>query len=70
MGVDQKNFLNTGDASEVRSSGVDSPSRLTLGRSEPLRDHDLELLFSLEKSRFREILYYVRFVNDALLGTK
>jgi len=66
VGVDQKNFLNGGDASEVRSSEVDSPSRLTLGCSEPLRDRDP--LFSLENPDF--VKFYIRFVNDPLLGTE
>lgn len=53
---------------EVRSSGIDSPFRLTFERSEPLRDHDLDPLFFLENPDFCEILYYIRFVNGALLG--
>lgn len=42
--------------------------RLTLERSEPLRDHNLDSLFFLENPDFCEILYYIRFVNGALLG--
>jgi len=66
VGVDQKNLLNRGDAPEVRSSGVDSPSPFNPQTQRTLKGPRSSILSG--KSRFCEILYYIRFVNGALLG--
>jgi len=56
--VDQKNFLNGGDASEVRSSEVDLPLPFNLRTQRTLKGPRSSILS--RKSRFREILYTVR----------